>query len=231
MILRGARSTPVAAGSVAAMLSLRRVVVGLVIVLVAVCVGALGVDPVSAHGDVGVIEIDTPEARGDLTLGLLVRVSFENDGDPVADTELGTLSVEGTGPDGQSVGPEAGFVATEVPGVYSLDLAFPAPGSWELTVTSTGPDASGTTTVQVADGAAPDPASDATTDTDDADEPTSDTLSEPVPTEGEGSATIVERGSGGDGPTPLLLTLLVAGVLLVGGVVGAVALRRRGRTS
>ena len=216
MILRGALSTPVAAGSVAAMSSPRRALTLLLAVLAALAVGAVGAHPAGAHGEVGVIEIDTPEESGDLTLGLQVRVTFENDGEPVANGELGALSVQGTGPDGQTVGPEAGFVPTEVPGVYSLDLAFPAPGSWDLTVTSTEPEASATMTVQVAA---------------DDDEPTADTIMEPVPTDGEGSAEIVERGSGGDGPTPLLLTFLVAGVLLVGGVVGAVVLRRRGRAT
>jgi hypothetical protein len=227
MILRGAGSAPVAADSVAAMSSHRRTVRVLVSVLVAVCVGAVGAHPAGAHGDVGVIEIDTPEARGDLTLGLLVRVTFQNDDEPVAEAELGSLSVEGTGPEGQTVGPDAGFVATEVPGVYSLDLVFPAPGSWDLTVTSSEPEATATTTVDVPDGAASDP-----TDADDPDEETADdTTPETVPVDGEGSAEIVERGSGGDGPTPLLLTLLVAGGLLVAGVAGAVVLRRRARAS
>jgi hypothetical protein len=229
MIVRGGSVAPVGAGSVVPMLALHtslalpiRAVLALV---VALAVLALGADPAVAHGGAGVIEIDVPEERGDMAVGLRIRLTYEDDEHPAAEDEVGEITVEGTGPDGETFGPEAAFDATEVPGVYAAELTFPAPGTWELTVSSDEPAATATTTIEVTDGSAPLDEEPAEGEQDDV---TVDTVSAE---EGEGTAQIVERGSGGDGPTPLLLTLLVAGVLVVAGVVGGVMLRRRGRQS
>jgi hypothetical protein len=229
MIVRGGSVAPVGAGSVGPMSALRtsldlpmRAVLALV---VALAVLALGADPSVAHGGAGVIEIDVPEERGDMTIGLRIRLTYEDDEHPAAEDEVGEITVEGTGPDGETFGPESSFDATEVPGVYAAELTFPAPGTWEVTVSSDEPAATATTTIEIADASSPvaeEPADD------DQDDVTADTVSA---VEGEGTAQIVERGSGGDGPTPLLLTLLVVGVLVVALIVGGVVLRRRGRSS
>ncbi len=201
----------------------RRVLALFVALLVAGLAGLAGAGPASAHGDAGVIVVDTPEPRGDLTVGLRVLLTYENDDEPVTGDEVGEIVVVGTGPGGQTIGPEAAFVATDVPGVFAVDVTFPAEGTWEVTVTSSEPAASATTTVEVAE-----PAPSETSDPDEADEPTSDMTTS---VDDEGSARIVERGSGDGSSTPLLVTLLVAGVLAAAGIAGAVALRRRNRSA
>jgi len=204
----------------------RRVLALSVALLVAGLAVLVGAVPASAHGDAGVIVIDTPEPRGDLTVGLQVLLTYENDDEPVTGDEVGEIVAVGTGPGGQTIGPQVSLVATDVPGVFAADLTFPAAGMWELTVTSSEPAASATTTVEVAD-AAPEE-TDGSDDGDEADEPTTDMT---ISADDEGSARIVERGSGDGSSTPLLVTLLVAGVLAAAGIAGAVVLRRRNRSS
>ena len=205
---------------------LLRRLAALVAVVLAVVVALPAV--ASAHGGPGVIEVDEPEARGDLSIGLRIRISYEDDGHTPDAADVGEISVEGTGPGGDTVGPETGFEPTEVPGVYAVELTFPEAGSWDLTITSTEPEATQTTTVEVG---APD--ADAGSSDGTGDEPTTDGTADDNSdmTVSSGEASIVERGSGGDGPTPLLVTLLVAAVLVVGGVAGALVLRRRGRST
>jgi cobalamin biosynthesis Mg chelatase CobN len=189
-------------------------------------VGAIGLAvaaPASAHGEEGVIEIDEPEATGDLTVGVRILLTYENDAEPVASDEVGEITAVGVGPAGETFGPEGGFEASEVPGVYVADLTFPTAGAWELTISSDVPTATATTTVDVTAAQSDGGEADASDDSDEVD--AGSETAEPV------EAEIVERGSGGDGPTPLLITLLLAGVVLVAGIVGAVYLRRRGRST
>jgi hypothetical protein len=178
--------------------------------------------PVSAHGDVGVIEVDAPEPTGDLAIALRIRLTFENDAEPVAEDEVSEISVDGVGPDGATIGPETGFAATDVPGVYSVDLTFPGPGSWDLTITSVEPDATATTTVEVADVVTSTTGPDDTADTTEAadDDATTDTTV-------AGTAEIVERGD--DDQTPLLVTLVLAAVVIAGAVGVVLFWRRRNR--
>lgn len=221
----------------------RRFVASLSLALVAL----LAVPAVaSAHGGPGVIEVDEPEARGDLTIGLRIRITYEGDGHTPDAADVGEISVEGTGPGGATVGPETGFEATEVPGVYAIELTFPEAGSWDLTITSEEPAATQSTTVEVgapdsgtSDGSDDEPVTDGTPGDGASDDGASDDgASGDAGSDDAGDADavvtadgaeIVERGSGGDGPTPLLVTLLVAAVLVVAGIVGAIALRRRSR--
>lgn len=193
--------------------------------VVALGVVLVGATPSAAHGDAGTIEIDVPEDRGALTVGLRIRLTYDGDEHPVEEADAGEITVEAIGPDGATASPEGTFVATEVPGVYAADLTFPAPGTWEVTVSADEPAASATTTVEVTEDVVT-----ATEDDGGGDEGDEEVAVDTVE-DGEGTARIVERGSGGDGPTPLLVTLLVAGVLVVAGIVGGVMLRRRGRST
>lgn len=218
MILRRGPSTPVATGSVAAMLRTpARPIVMLLAVLGAVIgVVGLSVAPASAHGDEGIIEVDSPEPVGDLAVSLRIRLTYENDAEPVTEDEVESITVEGTGPDGATVGPETGFAPTDVPGVYSVELTFPSPGSWDLTITSVAPAATATPTVEVAE----------VTTTTEADDDTEDSASDDTVTETTvaGTAQIVDRGD--DDQTPLLVTFVVAAVVIAG-VIGSVVFWRR----
>ena len=230
MIVRGAPVAPVGAGIVRRMPLSRARLVGplrlLGAAVVALAVILVGATPSGAHGDAGTIEIDVPEDRGALTVGLRIRLTYDGDEHPVEEADAGGITVEATGPDGATTSPEGAFVATEVPGVYAADLTFPAPGTWEVTVSADEPAASATTTVEVTEDAVTAAGDDGGSDDEGGEEVTVDTIED-----GGGTARIVERGSGGDGPTPLLVTLLVAGVLVVAGIVGGVMLRRRGRST
>ena len=189
-------------------------------------VGLAVAAPASAHGESAVIDIDEPQPMGDLTVGVQILLTYENDAEPVAPDEVGEITAVGVGPGGESFGPESGFEASEVPGVYVAELTFPTAGAWELTISSDVPAATATTTVDVTAAEA---------EARDVDEPDASDDSDAADAGGETAepveAAIVERGSGGDGPTPLLITLALAGVVLAACIGGAMYLRRRGRST
>jgi hypothetical protein len=92
--------------------------------------------PAGAHGGAGEIVLAGAEPAGPATLALAVEVAYVNDGHPA---EVRSLVLEATGPEGTALGPVEPFRPADVAGRYEGTVAFPAAGTWELTVTSTFP--------------------------------------------------------------------------------------------
>lgn len=88
----------------------------------------------------------TSEPAGPLKIRLVVGISYTNDSDLANEA---SVSVEGTGPDG------ATLAATPLPrqegAKYGATVDVPVSGSWQLTITSTKPTATASTTVEAAE--------------------------------------------------------------------------------
>lgn len=107
---------------------------------------ALTAGPAAAHGDEGSMEVLTAEARSAEEIYVEVGVVYEGDEDLATEAEV---TVTATGPDGATAGPVAVPVLEDAK--YATTLAVPAPGTWTVTVTSEGPDASAEATVEVSE--------------------------------------------------------------------------------
>ena len=100
----------------------------------------------SAHGDDAIAELVafTPAADGG-SAQVTVRLTFQNDGDPVDDA---TVTISGDDAAGHTLTP-ATLDAGAQPGLFEGTLALPGPGTWNLRVTSIEPEASLTFTQTV----------------------------------------------------------------------------------
>jgi len=128
---------------------LRAVVVpGLVIVALVTLVG--GSSPAAAHGGAGEITLASADPVGPSELTMVVDVTFVSDGHAA---EVGSLTVEGAGPDGARLDPVEPFRPTDVEGRYAGSVTFPGTGTWEVSITSTFPPGQLDTTVEVPDAA------------------------------------------------------------------------------
>ena len=83
--------------------------------------------PVMAHSDKGRLALQATRAGQPLGVQVRARLVFANDGDPVS---TATVTVEATGPNGQTVAPRA--LASEGDGVYTTVLGLPVAGTWTL---------------------------------------------------------------------------------------------------
>ena len=108
--------------------------------------GAVAAAPgiAAAHGDEGDMTVVTAKQGGERTIDLEVGILFSNDDELATDA---TVTVTGTGPDG------AVLAATPLPRTegakYGASVDVPVEGTWNLTITSTRPDATAQATVEV----------------------------------------------------------------------------------
>ena len=105
---------------------------------------ALPVLLAATHGDTGTMEVVTAEQLEGLQVHLEVGVLHE-DGDLA---EEATVTAVLTTAGGARVGPVQ--LARTTGARYGADLFLPEPGTWTAVVTSTGPAAEATTTIEVA---------------------------------------------------------------------------------
>lgn len=178
-------------------------------------VGGLVLAPsaASAHGGDGVLEVGEPEPSGDLTYTVPVRVTYEADGHPVEPGDMGALTVDGSSPSGLDWAVEVIPMPGDAPGVYDLELTFPEPGTWQLTVRSAEPPAEAPLTVEVAEPTAATDTTAAPTET--TAPPTTSAPDATDVTTGEGE--IVERSEDDGAPTGLIVALVVCAVLVIAG--------------
>lgn len=112
--------------------SAARFAVALLLALGATVVGAAGA---SAHGDKGLLAVESATVAG-TTAQVTAKVSFL-DGDPAAGA---TVTVAGDNGAGATLAPVT-LPAAANTGQYSGAVALPAPGTWTLRVTSVDPTA------------------------------------------------------------------------------------------
>ena len=100
----------------------------------------------SAHGDDAIAELVafTPAPDG-ASAQVTVRLTFQNDGDPVDEA---TVTISGDDAAGHTLTP-ATLDPGAQPGLFEGTLALPGPGTWNLRVTSIEPEASLTFTQTV----------------------------------------------------------------------------------
>lgn len=169
--------------------------------------------PAQAHDDQTniALESDLAADAGPLSLDLRVSLRYSGDDHLVEDA---TVTVSGTGPDGATLAATPMEPVAETVGLWGAALTFPRAGTWTLQVTSTDPDGELTVDVDVAEGDA------AQADAGSADDEPTPTTTEPDTDEG------LEQQAEDDGDLlPIVLGTLA--VLLVGGAVAALVLRRR----
>lgn len=103
----------------------------------------------TAHGDEGKMQLEAT-ASGSLQAFVRATVIFEND----SEVALGaTVTVEASGPDGQTV-PATPLVEAG-DGRYEATLTFPVAGAWTLRATATDPAATGEVAFTATETAAP----------------------------------------------------------------------------
>jgi hypothetical protein len=170
-----------------------------------------GAAPAGAHGDAGLIEIEAahPTATG---THYIVRLTYQNDGDPVVDA---TVTATPAGPDGRELS-AVELTPYDDDGRYQVAIDQPEPGSWTVTFASAEPEASAETTTEVT----------ATTTTDAGS--TDGTEAGFAPSEdGTGDSATAEGDDSDDG-FPILI-VVAAAVVAVGGLFTALRIIRRNR--
>ena len=105
----------------------------------------LGASPASAHGDEGVLEVVSATPSGTSSV-ITVKLTYENDGEPVADATVTVAGDNGAGSDLAPVTMQPGSTGGE----FTATVDFPAPGTWTLRVTSVKPEAAVTLTQAIA---------------------------------------------------------------------------------
>ncbi|MFI5043570.1 MAG: FixH family protein [Acidimicrobiales bacterium] len=115
------------------------VLISFVAGLVMVFAGPVLVGTASAHGDDATAELVafTPAPDG-ASAQVTVRLTFQNDGDPVGEA---TVTISGDDAAGRTLTP-ATLDAGSQPGLFEGTLTLPGPGTWNLRVTSIEPEAS-----------------------------------------------------------------------------------------
>lgn len=88
-----------------------------------------------AHGDDGVIEVTAATPTAPSTITYDIFLTYLNDGDPA---EEATVTMAADGPDGATVGPIP-LTPTGQPGHYGAAVTFPAPGIWQVRLSSLSP--------------------------------------------------------------------------------------------
>ena len=101
----------------------------------------------SAHGDDGTLEVISATADGS-TATITVRLTYENDDDPVKDA---TVTVAGDNGAGASLTPVT-LQPASTEGEYAAPVTFPASGTWSLRVTSVTPAAEVSLTQEISGG-------------------------------------------------------------------------------
>lgn len=166
---------------------------------------------VSAHSDVGEMELTAFEQTGPTTVEIEVGIVYEGDGHLAEDaTVTATLS----GPDGATVGPVELTWAGVGSSLYAATVEVPVIGDWSVAVTSIDPagavdgsltvvEQAGTPTTE-----AP-PTTSAPSTTEDA--------PEPVTLDDELAADQDAADEGGVSPTVVVIACLVLAALVIGG--------------
>lgn len=124
----------------------RRAGAALLLLVAALAASLASSSPAGAHGDTAELAVEASDPTGELTVHLEVSARFTNDDDLVEDA---TVSVTGVGPGGATLDPTPLEPVPDTIGLYGADVAFPAAGAWDLSVSSTEPDGSVTATVEV----------------------------------------------------------------------------------
>jgi len=199
-------------------------------------------NPAAAHGDEGTMEVLVAEAQSPTEIYVEVGLLYANDDDLATEA---TVTVTATGPEGRTVGPLDVPVLEDAR--YATTVTVPGAGDWALAVSSTGPTASATATVEVTpesgttatvlgttDGS-PTTASPATTGAgttgtgpDTADSPETSSPDGP----GGSTTTLVERdedeGTGTGAGSAGLVVLAIVMVIIAGGAFYVLRGRSRG---
>ncbi|MBA2624403.1 MAG: FixH family protein [Acidimicrobiia bacterium] len=169
-----------------------------------------GIGAAAAHSERGVVEVVSSEPGVDGGVRYVVRLTYENDGDAVADATLTAVAVS---PDGVEADPVV-LSAGGGPGLYEGEVPLSDSGTWRVRFTSVTP----AVTLEVTDEYSPSVAASTTTaptttdapstaTDDEQDEITNDQVGNSVSSGGSGAGTLVFVG--------LLLALLVVGALAV----------------
>lgn len=185
-----------------------------------------GAGTAAAHGDEGEVTLTRLEATA-TTVEIEVGIVYEGDGHLA---ENANVIASLTGPEGAAVGPLQLERTGETTSLYAVSTEV-TPGDWAVQVTSTEPtgEVSGTVTVVDEPVAATDqdPATDATATADDP--AVDDGADEPVAFDGEaavtGAAPVQDDGGSN---TALIVGLVAAAVVLIGGGVAIARNRRPG---
>ena len=118
---------------------------GLGALLLMVVLAVVAASPASAHGDEGVLQVVSATPSGTSSV-VTVKLTYENDGEPVADATVTVAGDNGAGSELTPVTMQPG--ATD--GDFTATVDFPAPGTWTLRVTSVKPEAALTLTQAIA---------------------------------------------------------------------------------
>jgi hypothetical protein len=171
---------------------------------------------VSAHSDVGELELTNFEQTGPTTVEVEVGIVYEGDGHLAEDASVTAML---SGPDGTTVGPVELAWAGENSSLYAATVDVPALGDWSVAVTSTDPAGSvdGTLTVveQATTTTAAEPATTAAP-------PTTEAAAEPAADE--------DAPDDGVSPTVIVVACLALAALVIGGAVLVARSRGRGAT-
>lgn len=169
--------------------------------------------PVSAHGGGGTLEVVSTEPQADGTsVKVTVQLNFSADGHPAEDatvTVVGELEGGGPAPEFTPVT----LTAAGPEGQYAGVVPIPAPGTWNLRVTSVEPPATATTQVSTA----------ATTRTE-------GSSSAPTTTAAPTTTGSSAEGEQDDGSGSSMLPAVVAGAVggaVAAGIASVVMLRRK----
>jgi hypothetical protein len=163
----------------------------------------------SAHNDEATLSVESQQDAGPLALDLRISARYSNDDELV---ESITLSVTGTGPGGETLAATPLTAVPDTVGLYGAELAFPVGGAWSLQVTGTDPAGELTASVQIAE-------AEASTATTEAAGPEATTAEQAI---GGEDGDVVD-----DDPDLLPIVGGVLAVLVIGGAVVALVLRRR----
>lgn len=168
-----------------------------------------------AHGGAGLIEVEAahPTATG---THYIVRLTYQNDGDPVADAAVTATPV---GPDGRELA-AVELAPYDDDGRYEGAIEMPDPGSWTVRFASAEPEASAETTTEISATAS----TEATTTSEGAgfaaaDDGTGDSAD---------SADAADETSDDSDGFPVLI-VIAAAVVAVGGLFAALRVIRRNR--
>lgn len=165
-----------------------------------------------AHGGAGLIEVEAahPTATG---THYIVRLTYQNDGDPVADAAVTATPV---GPDGRELA-AVELAPYDDDGRYEGAIEMPDPGSWTVRFASAEPEASAETTTEISATAS----TEATT--------TSEGAGFAAADDGTGdSADAADETSDDSDGFPVLI-VIAAAVVAVGGLFAALRVIRRNR--
>jgi hypothetical protein len=167
--------------------------------------------PVSAHSDVGELELTAFEQTGPTTVEIEVGIVYEGDGHLAEDaTVTATLS----GPDGATVGPIELAWAGAGSSLYAATAEVPVIGDWTVAVTSIDPAGAVDGSLSVVEQAATTTTEAPTTTS--APSTTAD-APEPVTLDDELAADQDTADEGGVSPAVIVIACLALAALVIGG--------------